>query len=232
MRLARAATGRDAIIKFEGCYHGHGDSFLISAGSGALTFGAPSSPGVTSGAARDTLLASYNDLASVEQVFDEAEGKIACVITEPVAANMGVVPPAEGFLEGLRKLCDRIGARLTIVYAPTKPHVVMPLVYDKLPADKLRAFTAMKAKSTLPPADEFKRSLFDDLDVKEAVTQQWCKSNGVGFISLTAPLRDAVRKGQQVFYTYDEHWSPTGHEVVADVVLRHKSELTGTTDGG
>ncbi|MBN2712362.1 MAG: glutamate-1-semialdehyde 2,1-aminomutase [Planctomycetes bacterium] len=112
LRLARAATGRDGVIKFQGCYHGHADSFLIAAGSGALTFGTPSSPGVTAGAAKDTLLASYNDLSSVEKCFAENDGKIACLIVEPVAGNMGVIPPAEGFLKGLRDLCDKHGALL------------------------------------------------------------------------------------------------------------------------
>ncbi len=112
VRLARGFTGREKFIKFRGCYHGHGDSFLIEAGSGALTFGQPSSPGVTEGAARDTLLADYNDLASVEALFAANPGGIAALIVEPVPGNMGVVPPAPGFLEGLRSLCDREGALL------------------------------------------------------------------------------------------------------------------------
>jgi glutamate-1-semialdehyde 2,1-aminomutase len=112
LRLARGATGRDLMIKFRGCYHGHGDSFLIEAGSGALTFGQPSSPGVTQGSAKDTLLADYNDLPSVEALFSEYQNKIACLIVEPVAGNMGVIPPAEGFLQGLRSLCTRHGALL------------------------------------------------------------------------------------------------------------------------
>jgi glutamate-1-semialdehyde 2,1-aminomutase len=112
VRLARGFTGRDRIVKFRGCYHGHGDSFLIQAGSGALTFGHPSSPGVTAGSAKDTLLAEYNDLASVKALFD-AQGKdIAAVIVEPVAGNMGVLVPEKGFLEGLRALCDKAGALL------------------------------------------------------------------------------------------------------------------------
>ena len=112
IRAARGFTKRDKIIKFEGCYHGHSDSMLVKAGSGALSFGAPSSLGVTEGAAKDTLIASYNDLSSVDALFEENEGQIAAVIVEPVAANMGVVPPAEGFLEGLRKLCDDNGSLL------------------------------------------------------------------------------------------------------------------------
>lgn len=105
LRLARAYTGRDRVIKFEGCYHGHCDSFLIKAGSGATTLGHPSSPGVTAGVAADTLLASYNDLESVRALFKEHAGTIAAVIVEPVAGNMGIVTPGEGFLEGLRELC-------------------------------------------------------------------------------------------------------------------------------
>lgn len=107
IRLARGYTGRDKIIKFEGCYHGHGDSFLIKAGSGALTLGSPNSPGVTEGTAKDTLNARYNDLASVENLILANRGEIAAIIVEPIAGNMGVVPPIPGFLQGLRKICDR-----------------------------------------------------------------------------------------------------------------------------
>ena len=112
IRLARAATGRDAILKFEGCYHGHGDSFLIRAGSGALTMGVPDSPGVPASLAALTHVARFNDLESVESVFEAAPDSIAAVIVEPVAGNMGVVPPAEDFLQGLRRLSDRYGALL------------------------------------------------------------------------------------------------------------------------
>jgi len=107
IRLARGYTGREKIIKFEGCYHGHGDSFLIKAGSGALTLGAPDSPGVTLGTAKDTLNATYNDLPSVEALISANRGKIAAIIVEPIAGNMGVVPPDPDFLGGLRKICDR-----------------------------------------------------------------------------------------------------------------------------
>jgi glutamate-1-semialdehyde 2,1-aminomutase len=112
IRVARAATGCDRIIKFEGCYHGHADAFLVQAGSGATTLGVPTSPGVPSGAARDTLLARYNDLASVEAIFAENPRQIAAVFVEPIAGNMGVVTPLPGFLEGLRALCDRERALL------------------------------------------------------------------------------------------------------------------------
>ena len=112
IRLARAATGRDGILKFEGCYHGHGDSFLIRAGSGALTFGVPDSPGVPGALASLTAIARYNDLGSVARIFEAQKGRIAALIVEPVAGNMGVVRPAEGFLQGLRDLCDRAGALL------------------------------------------------------------------------------------------------------------------------
>lgn len=112
LRLARGATGRDKIIKFEGCYHGHSDAMLVGAGSGALTQGEPDSKGVTKGAAQDTLMAQYNDLASVERLLDANLGEVAAVIVEPVAANMGVVPPKAGFLQGLRDLCDKHGALL------------------------------------------------------------------------------------------------------------------------
>lgn len=106
VRLARGYTGKNKIIKFAGCYHGHSDSFLIQAGSGAVTFGAPNSPGVTQGTAKDTLLATYNDLNNVEEVIAANKDEIACIILEPVAGNMGCIPPAKGFLEGLRNLCD------------------------------------------------------------------------------------------------------------------------------
>lgn len=112
IRVARGHTGRDKIIKFEGNYHGHGDSFLIKAGSGALTLGSPSSPGVTEGTARDTLVADYNDLNSVKELLIEHEGEVAGIIVEPVAGNMGCVPPSRGFLEGLRELCDAHGVVL------------------------------------------------------------------------------------------------------------------------
>src|SRR5690554_2426869 len=106
VRLTRGFTGKDKIIKFAGCYHGHSDSFLIEAGSGAVTFGMPNSPGVTAGTAKDTLLASYNDLESVSRLISANKNEIACIIIEPVAGNMGCIPPADGFLEGLRQLCD------------------------------------------------------------------------------------------------------------------------------
>jgi glutamate-1-semialdehyde 2,1-aminomutase len=109
VRVARAATNRDRIIKFEGCYHGHADAFLVQAGSGAMTLGVPTSPGVPAAAAANTLLARYNDLASVEPVIEQHRGTIAAIIVEPIAGNMGVIPPREGFLEGLRAICDREG---------------------------------------------------------------------------------------------------------------------------
>jgi glutamate-1-semialdehyde 2,1-aminomutase len=111
-RVARAATKREKIVKFEGCYHGHADSFLVQAGSGAMTLGVPTSPGVTTGAAAHTLLARYNDLASVDRLFEQHQGQIAAIVVEPIAGNMGLVPPREGFLEGLRAACDREGALL------------------------------------------------------------------------------------------------------------------------
>lgn len=107
VRLARGYTSREKIIKFSGCYHGHSDAFLIQAGSGAVTFGSPNSPGVTQGTAKDTLLANYNDIDNVTQLFEANEGEIAAVIIEPVAGNMGCIPPEPGFLEGLRYLCDQ-----------------------------------------------------------------------------------------------------------------------------
>lgn len=107
IRLARGVTGKHKIIKFAGCYHGHADAFLIQAGSGAVTFGSPNSPGVTPGTAQDTLLARYNDLEHVREVVAANKGEIAGIILEPVAGNMGCIPPIPGFLEGIRELCDQ-----------------------------------------------------------------------------------------------------------------------------
>jgi glutamate-1-semialdehyde 2,1-aminomutase len=112
IRVARGFTGRDKIIKFEGCYHGHGDSFLIAAGSGAVTMGVPDSPGVTKSTAADTLTAPYNDLAAVEMLLDNNLNQIAALILEPVVGNMGCVLPEAGFLEGIRSLCDKHGVVL------------------------------------------------------------------------------------------------------------------------
>jgi glutamate-1-semialdehyde 2,1-aminomutase len=112
LRLARGFTGRDKIIKFEGCYHGHGDALLVKSGSGTLTFGVPTSAGVPQGTAKDTLVAVYNDLESVKALFAENQGEIAAVIVEPVAGNMGVVPPDMAFMKGLRELTQNEGALL------------------------------------------------------------------------------------------------------------------------
>jgi glutamate-1-semialdehyde 2,1-aminomutase len=112
IRVARAATGRDHILKFEGCYHGHADSFLVKAGSGALTLGVPNSPGVPAASADLTLTLPFNQLAAVKNCFEERGDQIACVIVEPVAGNMNCIPPVAGYLEGLRELCDQHGVVL------------------------------------------------------------------------------------------------------------------------
>ena len=112
IRTARGFTGRDKIVKFMGCYHGHSDALLVQAGSGVMTAGVPDSAGVPAGCTKDTLSAVYNDLSSVETLFEQFPQEIAAVIVEPVAANMGVVPPKKGFLEGLRSLCTKYGALL------------------------------------------------------------------------------------------------------------------------
>jgi len=114
IRLARGCTGRDKILKFEGCYHGHGDSLLVKAGSGAATFGVPTSPGIPDDFAKLTLTATYNDLEETKQLLDANKGEIACIILEAVAGNMGCVPPEPGFLKGLRALCDKEGIILII----------------------------------------------------------------------------------------------------------------------
>jgi glutamate-1-semialdehyde 2,1-aminomutase len=112
IRLARGYTGRDKIVKFEGCYHGHADSLLVKAGSGALTLGVPSSAGVPAALAEHTLTLRFNDLDSVRECFDEAGDQIACIIVEPVAGNMNCIPPEPGFLQGLREICDQYGTVL------------------------------------------------------------------------------------------------------------------------
>lgn len=112
LRLARGVTGRDVVLKFDGCYHGHSDTVLVKSGSGVLTMGASSSAGVTAGAVADTLVVPYNDLKAVEAAFADCGARIAAVIVEPVAGNMGLVPPADGFLKGLRKITKRYGALL------------------------------------------------------------------------------------------------------------------------
>ena len=112
IRLARGFTGRDRIVKFEGCYHGHSDSLLVKAGSGALTLGVPSSPGVPEALAENTITLTFNDLDSVEETFREVGSDIACIIVEPVAGNMNCIPPVPGFLQGLRRICDEYGALL------------------------------------------------------------------------------------------------------------------------
>ena len=106
IRLARGFTGRDKILKFEGCYHGHADSLLVKAGSGALTMGVPNSPGIPADFAKHTLTVAFNDIEQVKAIFDEYKDEIACIIVEPVAGNMNCIPPVEGFLEGLRAVCD------------------------------------------------------------------------------------------------------------------------------
>jgi glutamate-1-semialdehyde 2,1-aminomutase len=107
IRLARGYTKKEKIIKFSGCYHGHSDSFLIQAGSGSITYGEPNSPGVTQGTAKDTLIAQYNNLKSVENIIFSNKNEISAIILEPIAGNMGCIPPVEGFLNGLRELCDK-----------------------------------------------------------------------------------------------------------------------------
>ncbi len=114
IRLARGYTHRDKIVKFEGCYHGHSDSLLIKAGSGALTFGVPSSPGVPAGLAEHTITLDYNDIDGVRKAFEQIGDQVACIIVEPVAGNMNCIPPLPGFLEGLREVCDQYGSLLII----------------------------------------------------------------------------------------------------------------------
>ena len=124
IRLARGYTGRDKIVTFEGCYHGHADHLLVKAGSGALTLGQPNSPGVPADFARHTLTCTYNDLESVREAFRQYPQEIACIIVEPVAGNINCIPPAEGFLPGPRELCVENGALLIIAEVIDRPSVV------------------------------------------------------------------------------------------------------------
>lgn len=132
-------------------------------------------------------------------------------------------------LDEILKLTKQTGARLVVLFAPTKPHVVMPPLAGSLPAEKVRAFVALKADEKLPPAEEFMRKLVADFEVKESLTRQWCEANGAGFLSLTQPLRDAAAQGRQVFYTYNQHWSPQGHEVVARALAKSWPKLSQAT---
>ncbi|MCH7700930.1 MAG: SGNH/GDSL hydrolase family protein, partial [Planctomycetes bacterium] len=124
-------------------------------------------------------------------------------------------------LRDMNARCVAAGAELVLVYAPTKAHVVLPLVADRLPAEKVHAFAALRAKDSLPPPQQFLESLPDRMDAYETVAQQWCEEEGIEFISLTPPLRQAAAAGRQIYYTYDQHWTPVGHEVVAQVVARY-----------
>lgn len=136
IRLSRAYTGRDKIIKFEGCYHGHGDSFLIKAGSGALTLGTPDSPGVTKGVANDTLNARFNDIQSLQELVSANDKQVACIIVEPIGGNMGVVPPVDDFLAKLRDLCTKEGIVLIFDEVMTGFRVALggaQEVYDVVP---------------------------------------------------------------------------------------------------
>ncbi|AGH80544.1 glutamate-1-semialdehyde-2,1-aminomutase [Psychromonas sp. CNPT3] len=136
IRLARGYTSRDKIVKFEGCYHGHADSLLVKAGSGALTLGQPSSPGIPADFAKHTLIADYNDLASVEALFAEYPDDISCIIVEPVAGNMNCILPQPGFLQGLRKICDKYNALFIIDEVMTGFRVALggaQAYYDVIP---------------------------------------------------------------------------------------------------
>lgn len=124
-------------------------------------------------------------------------------------------------LRDMNARCVAAGAELVLVYAPTKAHVVLPLVADQLPAEKVHAFAALRAKNPLPPPQRFLQTLPDKMDAYETIAQRWCDEEGIDFVSLTPPLRKAIATGRQIYYTYDQHWTPVGHEVVAQVVARY-----------
>ncbi len=123
-------------------------------------------------------------------------------------------------LQKMRDRCQEIGARFVLVYAPSKPHVLLPLVAPTLPPQKIRAFAALRAKEDLPDAGEFLRSLMARLDVKERLTEEWCRALSISFLSLTPILRESVARGDQVYFTYNDHWTPVGHDAVAEAVFR------------
>ena len=129
IRLARGFTGRDKLVKFEGCYHGHSDSLLVKAGSGALTLGVPSSPGVPTALADLTVTLTHNDLAGVKEYFAKEGKSVACIIVEPIAGNMNLIPPEAGFLQGLRDVCDQYGTVL-IFDAVSYTHLTLPTIYS------------------------------------------------------------------------------------------------------
>jgi hypothetical protein len=135
-------------------------------------------------------------------------------------------------LEQIHQLCRQAGAELVIIYAPTKPHVVLPLVADELPADKVRAFTALRAKRELPEPQLFLRNLINYLGVKEGVLEDWCRQNDIAFVSLTEPLRQSIRRGEQPYYTYNEHWSPVGQTVAAEAACRFWVDRQARAGGG
>ena len=127
-------------------------------------------------------------------------------------------------LREMNELCIEAGCRLVIVFAPTKAHVTLPAVAGDLPADKVRAFTALRYKKPLPQADEFLANLLERADARESVIREWCQREGISFLSLTAPLREAALTGDHVYYTYDQHWTPIGHEVVARAAYKHLAD--------
>jgi hypothetical protein len=136
-----------------------------------------------------------------------------------------------GNLSEIHALCRQAGAELILVHAPSKAHVVLPLVRDRLDAEKVRAFTALRAKRELPPPKQFLDDMFKRLDMKESAVADWCRREGITFISLTQPLRREVANGRQVYLTYDDHWTPIGHEVVATVIHDRWREITGRPAG-
>ncbi|MHC4695108.1 MAG: alginate O-acetyltransferase AlgX-related protein [Planctomycetota bacterium] len=127
-------------------------------------------------------------------------------------------------LREMNELCIEAGCRLVVVFAPTKAHVTLPAVAGDLPADKVRAFTALRYKKPLPEPEEFLANLLERTDARESIMREWCQREGISFSSLTAPLREAALAGDHVYYTYDQHWTPIGHEVVAEAVYKHLAD--------
>jgi len=231
LRLARAATKRSRVVKFEGCYHGHADSMLVAAGSGVSTLGLPDSPGVTPGAAQDTLVLAYNDLSSVETLFSERGEEIAAIIVEPVAGNMGLVPPVAGFLQGLRGVSDRYGALLVFDEVMTGARVARggaQQLYGVRP--DLTCLGKVIGGGLPVAAFGGHRSLMELIAPVGAVYQAGTLSgNPLAMAAGIATLRELERPGAYIALAAASRKLADG---LADVASRHDVPLVTQTVGG